>query len=80
MLSLSYSMDIVITVLDNIHRPVFYLKQRFEDWILSPYSGRTYSVRSPVSQETATSSIYGTQLSRFQLNMETERSLWKAVF
>jgi hypothetical protein len=36
----------VLTILKVIHRPVFYLKQRFGDWILSPSSGGTYSVVS----------------------------------
>jgi hypothetical protein len=31
-------------MLDIIRRLVFYLKQRFGDWILSPSSGGTYSV------------------------------------
>jgi hypothetical protein len=35
---------ISITILDIIHSPVFYLKQCFGDWILSPSSGGTYSV------------------------------------
>jgi hypothetical protein len=26
------------------HRPVYFSKQRFGDWILSPSSGKTYSV------------------------------------
>jgi hypothetical protein len=30
--------------LDIIHRPVLYLKQRFEDWILSPSSGKNLFV------------------------------------
>jgi hypothetical protein len=33
-----------IIILDVIHRLVFYLKQRFGDWILSPSSDGTYSV------------------------------------
>jgi hypothetical protein len=35
---------IIITsiILEITHRPVFYLKQRFRDWILSSSSGGTY--------------------------------------
>jgi hypothetical protein len=34
---------ITITILDIIHRPVFYLRtRRFGDWILSPSSGGTH--------------------------------------
>jgi hypothetical protein len=37
------SYNITITILD-IHRPAFYLRtRRFEDWIMSPSSGGTYS-------------------------------------
>jgi hypothetical protein len=36
--------NITITILDIIHLPVFYLKQRFGDWIRSPSSGWTFSV------------------------------------
>jgi hypothetical protein len=32
-----------ITIMDIIHRRVFYLKQRFGDCILSSSSGGTYS-------------------------------------
>jgi hypothetical protein len=32
---------VTITVLGIIHRPVFYLKQRFGDWILYPSSDGT---------------------------------------
>jgi hypothetical protein len=38
--------NITITILDIIYRPVFYSEQRFGDWILSPSSGGTYSVGS----------------------------------
>jgi hypothetical protein len=42
----SVSFLLYIMFLDIIHRPVFiYLKtKRFGDWILSPSSGKTYSV------------------------------------
>jgi hypothetical protein len=30
----------IIVVLDIVHCPVFYLKQRVGDWILSPSSGK----------------------------------------
>jgi hypothetical protein len=33
-----------IMFLDITHRPFFIKKQRFGDWILSPSSGKTYSV------------------------------------
>jgi hypothetical protein len=34
----------IITILDIIHRHLFYLKRRFGDWSLSPSSGGTYPV------------------------------------
>jgi hypothetical protein len=38
------NLNVTITILNIIHRPVFYLKtQRFGDWILSSSSGGTYS-------------------------------------
>jgi hypothetical protein len=33
-----------IMFLDIMHRPVYFSKQRFGAWILSPSSGGTYSV------------------------------------
>jgi hypothetical protein len=42
-LSLCY-VNITITILNVIHRPMFYLKQRFGDRIMAPSSGGTYSV------------------------------------
>jgi hypothetical protein len=33
-----------LIILDIIHRPEFYLKQRFGDWSLYPFSGGSYSV------------------------------------
>jgi hypothetical protein len=49
--------NITITILDIIHRPVFYLKQYVSgDWILYPSSGGTYSAepcnRAILSSET----------------------------
>jgi hypothetical protein len=41
---LCHLINITITILDIIHGPVFYLKQHFGHWILSPTSGTTYSV------------------------------------
>jgi hypothetical protein len=38
------ALRINIILLDIIHRPVYFSKQRFGDWILSPFSGKTYSV------------------------------------
>jgi hypothetical protein len=39
--------NVIITVLDIINRPVFYVKNcHFEDWILSSSSGEVYSVRT----------------------------------
>jgi hypothetical protein len=37
--------NITITILDIIHRSVIYLKQCFGDWILSPSSHGTYTVK-----------------------------------
>jgi hypothetical protein len=34
-----FSRPVAVTILDIIHRPVFYLKQRFGDRILLPASG-----------------------------------------
>jgi hypothetical protein len=31
------NINIAITILDIIHRPLFYLKQRFGDWFVSVY-------------------------------------------
>jgi hypothetical protein len=31
--------SIIITIVNIIHRPVFYLQKHFGDWILSPSSG-----------------------------------------
>jgi hypothetical protein len=39
-----YLTSVTFKILDNIHRPVFYLKRlRFGDCILCPFSGGTYS-------------------------------------
>jgi hypothetical protein len=35
---------IQLDFLDIIHRPIFYLKQRCRDWILSSAAGKAYSV------------------------------------
>jgi hypothetical protein len=35
------NIKLTITIPDIIHRPAFCLKQRFGDWILSPFSGET---------------------------------------
>jgi hypothetical protein len=46
--------DITIAILDIIHRPVFYLKQRFGDWILSPFYGGNYLVGPDRERHTKT--------------------------
>jgi hypothetical protein len=51
--------------------------QRFGDWILSPFSGGTYSVSGV---ETMTSSVCWAQLSKFHLKTEIECSLRNVVF
>jgi hypothetical protein len=55
---------VTITILDIIHRPVFYLKQRLGDWILSPSSGWKYSVGS----------------NRSSLCLRTESRLWNVEY
>jgi hypothetical protein len=35
----THDLDTIIAFMDIIHHPVFYLKQNFGDWILSPSSG-----------------------------------------
>jgi hypothetical protein len=54
--------NITITTLDIIHRPVFYLEQWFGHCILSPFSGGTYSFGLH---------IFGPN-SKYQLKAETE--------
>jgi hypothetical protein len=59
-------MNITITILDIIHRPVFYLKHD----VSNPASG----------PETETNSIYWAEQSRFHLKTETESSLRNIMF
>jgi hypothetical protein len=64
--------NINITILDIIHRPVFHLKQRFGDWILSPSSGGLFqSIDLCLSSET------GAQTNRFPILKFFERSAEK---
>jgi hypothetical protein len=60
---------ITITILDIVHRPVFYLKQ--------DVSETGFCLRIQV--ETETSSFYWANLSRFHLKTETESSLRNVV-
>jgi hypothetical protein len=62
-------LNITITILDIIHRPVFYLKHDVLETGLSSPSGGTYSA------EAGTSSFYWAQLSMFHLKTETESSV-----
>jgi hypothetical protein len=70
--------------LDIIHRltlsknTVLFIFQNVSDWILSPPSGKTYSVGP--KPEKGTSSIDWAQLSKFYLKAETESSLRNVVF
>jgi hypothetical protein len=76
-----------IMFLDIIHRPVFiqitvlflFKTQRYRDWILTPFSGKTYSV-GHLSPEIETTSSDWAQLSKFYLKTETESSLRNVVF
>jgi hypothetical protein len=67
----------LLTFLDIIHHPVFYLK-RFGDWILSPSSGK-----SPLSwaQSIELVHICGPRKNwvGFYMRTETESSLWNVV-
>jgi hypothetical protein len=72
---------IIITILDIINRPVFYLgTQRFGDWVMSPPSRGTYSVGPRIVSRRQASSMHLTQLSRFYLKKETESSLRNVLF
>jgi hypothetical protein len=81
--------DCTITILDIVHRPVFYLKHEVsetgfclrlpeEPTNLGPIV--TASLCMLTASQTDTSSIYLAQLSRFHLKTETESSLRNVVF
>jgi hypothetical protein len=74
--------NITITILLIMHHRVFYLKQRFGDWILSPPNGESYPVGSNIyiAPETERSSSYWDLLSRCHLKTERESSLRNVVF
>jgi hypothetical protein len=44
------AMDKTIDFSDDIHRPVLDLKQRFEYWILPPFSGKKHTQLDPIDR------------------------------
>jgi hypothetical protein len=80
-----WHIDIIITILDIIHRPVFYLKHNVSDTGLCLRLQVEHTQLSQIDgislccPEIGTSSIYSAQLSKLHLKMETESSLRNVV-